>query len=136
MRFQASRCASLQMPVQPGVMRPSALTFVISVMMRPAPPSARLPRCATWKSLGTPSTAEYMHIGETTTRLGTVSPRSANGANIGGVTFCAAGSPAFASNQRSARSTSPRSRSARLACVMRRLRVMRLTVIWSGSSRW
>jgi hypothetical protein len=136
MRFHASRCVSFQMPVHPGVMRPSALTFVISVITRPAPPSARLPRCATWKSFGTPSTAEYMHIGETTTRLGSVRPRSVSGVNIGGVTVSSAFTPAFASNQRSARSTSCGSRSARFACVMRRLRVMRLTVICRGSRRW
>ena len=58
------------MPVQPSVMRASGDTQVISVMTRPAPPSARVPRCTRWKSFGVPSTALYMSIGETTTRFG------------------------------------------------------------------
>ena len=36
-------CASVYMPAQPGVMRASADTFVISEMTSPAPPIARLP---------------------------------------------------------------------------------------------
>src|SRR5437899_1774271 len=40
MRFQASTCSGLYMPVQPGVMRPSRLTSVISAMTRAAPPTA------------------------------------------------------------------------------------------------
>jgi hypothetical protein len=51
-------------------------THVISVITSPAPPSARAPRCTRWKSLGVPSTALYMSIGETTTRLCSVIPRS------------------------------------------------------------
>ena len=58
------------MPVQPGVIRPCGETQTISVMTRPAPPSALPPRWAKWKSVGTPSPfATYMSIGETTTRL-------------------------------------------------------------------
>ena len=38
--------------VQPGEMRPSRVTQVISVKTSPAPPSARAPRCTRWKSLG------------------------------------------------------------------------------------
>jgi hypothetical protein len=45
---------------------------------------ARLPRCTRCQSLTVPSVAEYWHIGETTTRLGMVSPRKRMGANIGG----------------------------------------------------
>ena len=57
------------MPAQPGVIRPSALTQTISVITRPAPPSALPPRCTRWKSDGIPSRAEYMSIADTTTRL-------------------------------------------------------------------
>ena len=53
-------------------------------MTRPAPPTARLPRCTTCQSFTTPSFAEYMHIGDTTTRFGMVTPRNVIGANIGG----------------------------------------------------
>ena len=42
-------------PAQPGVMRPCGVTQVISVNTRPAPPSARAPRCTRWKSFGMPS---------------------------------------------------------------------------------
>ncbi len=90
-RGRNRRCASTRLPasslyrpVQPGVMRASAETSVISVKMRPAPPMARLPRCTRCQSFGTPSVAEYWHIGETTTRLASVMPRSWNGWNIGG----------------------------------------------------
>jgi hypothetical protein len=37
-----------------------------------------------WKSFGVPSVALYMSIGETTTRLASVSPRRRKGVNIGG----------------------------------------------------
>ena len=73
---QAASCSSVHSPAQPGVIRPSAETQAISVITSPAPPSALLPRCTRWKSAGTPSTAEYMSIGETTTRLRSWSPRS------------------------------------------------------------
>ena len=43
MRCQAPACASFQMPVQPGVMRASAATQVISVTSSAAPPMPRLP---------------------------------------------------------------------------------------------
>ncbi len=69
-RRQASTCSGLYMPVQPGLMRPSRLTSVISAMTRPAPPTARLPRCTRCQSFGVPSSAEYWHIGETTMRFG------------------------------------------------------------------
>ena len=43
MRFHAASCAGAYIPVQPGVMRPSGLTQVISMQTRPAPPLARSP---------------------------------------------------------------------------------------------
>ena len=84
MRSQAARCASFHRPVQPSVMRPSGLTPVASPITRPAPPTARLPRCTRCHSCGTPSTAEYWHMGETTTRFGSVTPRRVSGVSSGG----------------------------------------------------
>src|SRR5438034_1092948 len=69
MRFQAATCSGLYMPVQPGLIRPSRLTSVISVITSPAPPIARLPRWTRCQSFGVPSSAEYWHMGEQTTRL-------------------------------------------------------------------
>ena len=85
-RRQASTCSGLYIPVQPGLMRPSRLTSVISAMISPAPPAARLPRCTRCQSFGVPSSAEYIHIGETTTRFDSVRSRMRNGVNIGGGT--------------------------------------------------
>ena len=43
------------------------------------------PRCTRWKSPGMPpGSAEYMFIGETTTRFGTTICPTRNGVNIGG----------------------------------------------------
>src|SRR5437762_3220855 len=42
MRFHAVTCSGLYIPVQPGLMRPSRLTSVISVITSAAPPTARL----------------------------------------------------------------------------------------------
>ena len=83
-RFHAATCSGLYMPAQPGVMRAARLTSVISVMTRPAPPTARLPRCTRCQSLIVPSSAEYMHIGEQTIRFSSSMPRSLKGVNIGG----------------------------------------------------
>src|SRR2546427_3070210 len=44
-RFQADTCSGLYMPVQPGEIRPSGDTSVISVNTSPAPPMALAPRC-------------------------------------------------------------------------------------------
>jgi hypothetical protein len=88
MRFQPSRCCAFHSPGQPGVMRASALGQVISATTMPAPPMARAPRCTRWKSAGTPSTQEYCAIGDTTTRFFSVTPRSVNGVNIGGIGCC------------------------------------------------
>src|SRR2546430_15824569 len=84
MRFQAATCSRLYMPVQPGLIRPSRLTSVISVITSPAPPIARLPRWTRCQSFGVPSSAEYWHMGEQTTRLASTSSRSRKGVNIGG----------------------------------------------------
>ena len=107
MRFHAVTCSGLYMPVQPGLMRPSRLTSVISAMTSPAPPTARLPRCTRCQSSGVPSSAEYWHIGETTTRFGSTSSRRRNGVNIGGGggaagdVDAASGCAACSANQRS-----------------------------------
>ena len=66
-------------------MRASGETQVISPKMSPAPPSARAPRWTIWKSLISPSVAEYMAIGETTMRFGKVRSRMRNGVSMGGV---------------------------------------------------
>ena len=89
-RFQPSRCSSVHRPPQPGLIRPIADGQIISVITRPAPPSALPPRCTRWNSVGTPSSATYMSIGETITRLFRVRPgpsvaRRVTGWNIGGV---------------------------------------------------
>ena len=96
MRFQAASCASFHMPVQPWVIRASGETSVISVTRSPAPPIARLPRCTRCQSPGTPSVAEYWHIGLTTMRFSSRIPRSESGVKIGGGALPAAsrGAPA------------------------------------------
>jgi len=140
MRFHAVTCSGLYMPVQPGLMRPSRLTSVISVMTSPAPPTARLPRCTRCQSPGVPSSAEYWHIGDTTTRLASTSERRRNGVNIGGGGGAAATDvpvwcEAFSANQRSTVATSLASRALMLSWVTRRLRVSRLKANCTGSSR-
>ena len=85
-RPQAASCPGVYSPAQPGVMRPGSDTHTISVITRPAPPSALLPRCTRWKSPGTPSLALYMSIGETITRLASSSRPIRPGWNIGGRT--------------------------------------------------
>src|SRR3954464_5788654 len=82
------------MPAQPGVIRPAGETQTISVITSPAPPRARAPRWTRWKSVGRPSSAEYMSIGETTTRLASSSRPSRNGWNIGGGGSTGPASPA------------------------------------------
>src|SRR5207253_2690642 len=138
MRFQAATCSGLYMPVQPGLIRPSRLTSVISVITSPAPPIARLPRWTRCQSFGVPSSAEYWHMGEQTTRLASTSSRSRKGVNIGGgagvagtvTRLCAS---ALDANQRSTDSTNFGSRTFRFAWVTRRLRVRRLIANWIGS---
>src|SRR6218665_2537590 len=84
MRLKAAVCAPWYRPGQPGVMRPLALTQVISANTRPAPPIARAPRCTRGQSLTRPSCALYCAIGETTMRFLSVRPRTVQGVNIGG----------------------------------------------------
>jgi hypothetical protein len=84
MRAYGSMCASLQIPVSPGLMRPCAVTLVASTNNQAAPPTARLPRWTRCQSSGIPSTAEYWHMGETTIRFRSVTPRIVRGlSNIG-----------------------------------------------------
>src|SRR3977135_1114435 len=63
------------MPRSCGLMRPTGVTAVASVITSAAPPTARLPRCTRCQSFENPSTLEYSHIGETTMRLSSVSER-------------------------------------------------------------
>jgi hypothetical protein len=97
-------------------MRPSGDTSVISVITRPAPPMARLPRCTRCQSSMVPSSAEYWHIGETTTRFSSTSSRSLSGVNMGGGAEVRAGASFAARGRRSASTlaTSFGSRSRRL----------------------
>ena len=118
------------MPAQPGEMRPSRETSVISAMTSPAPPAARAARCVRWKSFGVPSTAEYMHIGETTTRFGSTRSRSLSGVNIAGVLGVVL---ALRANQLATSPANFVSRSFRLSYVMRLLRVRRLNANCVGS---
>src|SRR5471030_3021598 len=79
-RFIAASLSSEYRPVQRWVMRPSRVTAVASITRRPAPEIARLARWPKCQSLMQPSLAEYWHIGETTMRLGSVTPPSWIGA--------------------------------------------------------
>src|SRR3990172_9290399 len=67
------------MPRSCGLMRPSAVTAVASVITSAAPPTARLPRCTKCQSFEKPPTLEYWHIGETMMRLERVSDRIGKG---------------------------------------------------------
>jgi len=58
-----------------------AVTAVASVITRPAPPTARLPRWTKCQSFANPSALEYSHIGETNMRLGNVTVRMVRGSN-------------------------------------------------------
>jgi len=80
MRLSSGMCSSFQIPRSLGVMRPSGLTELASVMTRPAPPIARLPRWTRCQSFAKPSMHEYSHMGETAIRLGRVRLRSLRGA--------------------------------------------------------
>ena len=137
-RRHAATWSGRYIPAQPGEIRPSRLTSVISVITSPAPPIARLPRWTRCQSLGRPSSARYWHIEETTIRLGSTRSRSLYAVNSGGGQasigrlrpLCFA---AFSANHRSTWLTSFGSRTLRFSCVMRRLRVSRLKANWSGS---
>src|SRR5690606_35604856 len=52
-----------------------------SAITAAAPPTARLPRCTMCHSFGTPSWAEYWHIGETMMRLRKTRSRWVSGSN-------------------------------------------------------
>src|SRR6202050_4082092 len=69
------------MPAHFGEIRPIGLTSVISHITSPAQPSEKLPRCMRCQSFAEPLLELYWHIGDTTTRLGSVSPRSVMGEN-------------------------------------------------------
>ena len=60
---------------------PPGTTADASVMTSPKPPVARAPRCTRCQSSGTPSVAEYWHIGASQTRLRAVSDRRVIGSN-------------------------------------------------------
>src|SRR5260221_13127656 len=62
-------------------MRPMASTCVASMQNIEAPDSARLLMWVKCQSVATPSSAEYWHIGDTTTRFFNVRPRSLIGEN-------------------------------------------------------
>src|SRR6266571_342509 len=128
MRFHAMTCSGLYIPVQPGLMRPSRLTSVISAMTSAAPPTAREPRFTRCQSFGVPSSAEYWHMGETTIRFDRSTSRSRKGVNMGGGAGAAATATrlccsALDANQRSTDSTNFGSRSFRLSWVTRTLDV-------------
>src|SRR5690349_7032856 len=57
-------------------MRPSRVTPVASTMKRPAHEIANWPTWKSCQSVMEPSSALYWHIGETTTRFGSVMPPS------------------------------------------------------------
>src|SRR5579862_1004050 len=80
-RASAGVWASLHKPRSCGLMRPSAVTAVASVMTSPAPPTARDPRWTTCQSLAKPSVLEYSHTGDTAIRLRSVTPRMVSGEN-------------------------------------------------------
>lgn len=84
MRRKASVWVSFHRPRSYGLMRPSGLTAVASVRMRPVPPAARAARCWKCQSPGAPSAgpsgaAEYWHMGAIQRRFGTVSARRVMG---------------------------------------------------------
>src|ERR1039458_6263706 len=90
-RLSAASFSSEYMPAHFGEMRPWRLTLVISHITSPAQPSDILPRCIRCQSLAEPSLELYWHIGDTTTRFGSVRPRSVMGENrtlaIGRISF-------------------------------------------------
>src|SRR4051812_40974500 len=123
MRRQAETCSGEYIPVHPGVMRPSGDMQVISVTIKPAPPNARLPRWTRWKSFGVPFSAQYMSIGDTTTRLSSRNSLSLNEVNMGGIDLSV---PLLPANQRSTPDRYSPSRNLRFSWLTRWLRVNRL----------
>ena len=78
---KAASVASSQRPRSHGVMRPSGVTAVASMITMPAPDSAMVPRCTVCQDVARPSSAEYWHIGATTMRLGKARLRRVCGEN-------------------------------------------------------
>jgi len=78
-RSRPAICSSFHNPRSSGLIRPRASTAVASVLTRPAPPTARLPRWTRCQSFASPSSLEYWHIGETPMRLRRVNPRRTKG---------------------------------------------------------
>src|SRR5579872_3239148 len=81
MRESISMCSSFQMPRSWGEIRPRASTAAASVKISAAPPTARLPKCTKCQSFAKPSSDEYWHIGETTSRFFSVISRILYGSN-------------------------------------------------------
>ena len=79
MRLSGAIWLSAHRPESSGEMRPLAATAVASTMVRAAPRSAKAPRCTRWKSVRWPSSALYMHMGETAKRFESVTPRIVSG---------------------------------------------------------
>src|SRR6202142_199797 len=80
-RLSAASFSSEYMPAHFGEMRPCGLTLVISHITSPAAPSDILPSHIRCQSLAEPLLELYWHIGETTTRFGSVRPRRVIGEN-------------------------------------------------------
>ncbi len=76
---RAASVRSSHRPRSAGVMRPSGSTAVASMITRPAPDMAIDPKCIICQSVAAPLSAEYWHIGATTTRLGRLRLRMSMG---------------------------------------------------------
>jgi hypothetical protein len=77
----AASVASSHRPRHPGVIRPTASTWVASMQNSAAPDSASVLMWVKCQSLAAPLSAEYWHIGATMIRFGNFSPRNAIGEN-------------------------------------------------------
>jgi len=78
-RFIAASFSSLHIVAHFSEMRPAMFTLVASVMTSAPAPSENCPRCIKCQSFAEPFSELYWHMGDTTTRLGSVSPRSVTG---------------------------------------------------------
>ena len=67
--FKAASVRSSQRPKHAGVIRPSGVTPVASMMNKAAPLLSKLPQCIKCQSVASPLFAEYWHIGATTIRF-------------------------------------------------------------------
>ncbi len=74
-------CPSFHNPVSYKVLRPSAETAVHSVIIKPAPPTARLPKCTKCQLLGIPFLALYCCIGDNAILFLSSNALSFNGLN-------------------------------------------------------